>query len=83
VAVRCYVYKSSRKPGVYLYLTDREGFANVPEVLLDLFGKSELVLEFDLTPERKLARADALEVLDSIEQYGYYMQMPPANHLPV
>ncbi|MEA3412075.1 MAG: YcgL domain-containing protein [Pseudomonadota bacterium] len=77
------MYKSSRKPGVYLYLTDKEGFSNVPESLLDLFGKTELVLEFDLTPERKLARVDALEVLGSIEQYGYYMQMPPANDRPV
>lgn len=82
MTVRCYVYKSSRKAGVYLYLADKEGFSNVPGPLLDLFGKTELVLEFDLTPERKLARVDAQEVLGSIEKYGYYMQMPPANVRP-
>jgi uncharacterized protein YcgL (UPF0745 family) len=27
---------------------------------------------------RKLARADAQEVLDNIEQHGFYLQMPPS-----
>jgi uncharacterized protein YcgL (UPF0745 family) len=30
-----------------------------------------------LAPERKLARADVAEVLTSIEQRGFYLQMPP------
>ena len=30
-----------------------------------------------LDPERKLARADATEVLEKIDQQGFYLQMPP------
>ncbi|MNY74565.1 Protein YcgL [compost metagenome] len=40
-----------------------------------------------LTPERKLAREDAVKVLENIEKQGYHLQMPPPEddyieHLP-
>jgi uncharacterized protein YcgL (UPF0745 family) len=30
-----------------------------------------------LTPERKLARVDAAEVLGKIQEQGFFLQMPP------
>ena len=32
-----------------------------------------------LSPDRKLARAEAAVVLDAIEQQGFYLQMPPSE----
>ena len=37
----------------------------------------EQALSLDLTPDRRLARADAGAVRKSIEESGYYLQMPP------
>ena len=50
---------------------------------MKLFGKPEFALEFELTPERKLAAADALEVLNNISEQGFYLQMPAENEFPV
>ena len=48
-----------------------------------LFGKPEFTLEFDLTVDRKLALADAQQVLQSLDDQGYYLQMPSKNSLPI
>ncbi len=50
---------------------------NLPEALLMLTGKLEQAMELDLTPERKLARADVVEVMQSLEEKGFYLQIPP------
>ena len=37
----------------------------------------EPVMLLQLAPGRKLARADAQQVLAAIEEQGFYLQMPP------
>ena len=71
------VYKGSRKPEAYLYVDKARGLADVPEVLVAQFGETESVMIILLDARRKLARADAAEVLARIEDQGYYLQMPP------
>jgi len=73
------VYKTRRKPDMYLYVDFREDLQRVPEALLAQFGTPELALSITLTPTRRLARADAAEVLSGIETAGYYLQMPPPD----
>lgn len=75
--ILCSVYRSSRVEGMYLYVDKKEDLARVPEDLLQTFGKPELAMTLALYPERKLARADVNKVLESIEQQGFYLQMPP------
>ncbi len=74
---RIQVYKSPRKPDMYLYVDIAEALTRVPQSLLDKFGKPVEVLSLELTAGKKLARADAEKVLDEIESTGYYLQMPP------
>ncbi|MEM9257319.1 MAG: YcgL domain-containing protein [Pseudomonadota bacterium] len=74
----CDVYKSSRRPDLYLYVAKSSGLEGLPEALLAGFGSPEWVLTLHLTPEKALARARAPEVLASIEHQGYYLQMPPS-----
>lgn len=74
----CEVFRSPRREGMYLYVDRQEGLARVPETLLKAFGKPEKALLLKLDRERKLARADAAEVLRAIEIDGYYLQMPPS-----
>ncbi len=74
----CSVYKSSKKQEMYLYVDRKTEVASLPEGLLGIFGAPVHVLDLVLTPEKKLARADAGKVLADIASNGFYLQMPPA-----
>ncbi|MCW8125009.1 YcgL domain-containing protein [Microbulbifer halophilus] len=75
----CDVYRSPREEEMYLYVDKREGIAHVPEKLLELFGRPRHLMTMLLTPEKKLARAEADGILKEIRERGYYLQMPPAR----
>lgn len=75
----CEIYKSLKHREMYLYVDRDEGLERVPEELLDQVGKTARVTTLELTPERKLVRARAAEVLAAIEEKGYYLQLPPAK----
>ncbi|MEE4143483.1 MAG: YcgL domain-containing protein [Halieaceae bacterium] len=71
------IFRGSRKAESYLYVDKANGLADVPDVLMAQFGEPRSVMTMMLDPGRKLARANAAEVLAKIEQQGYYLQMPP------
>lgn len=71
------VFKSLKKLDTYLYLDKLQNFEELPSALRDSFGQYELVLEMELSPERKLARADTNQVLADITLKGFYLQLPP------
>ncbi len=71
------IYKSPRKDEMYLYVDRQEDLKRVPEPLLEQFGTPQSVMVIPMTTERKLARADAAEVLQQITDQGFYLQMPP------
>jgi uncharacterized protein YcgL (UPF0745 family) len=71
------IFSGSRKAEAYLYVDKAGGLDEVPESLLEQFGEAKSVMTMMLDRERKLARAKAAEVLDKIDEEGYYLQMPP------
>ena len=71
------VFKSLKKLDTYLYLDKSQNFEELPSALRYSFGQYELVLEMELSPERKLARADTNQVLADITLKGFYLQLPP------
>jgi uncharacterized protein len=73
----CEVFRSSRKPEMYLYVDKARGLPAVPDTLLGQFGKPTSVMVLLLTPQLKLARADTATVISSIETQGFYLQLPP------
>ena len=75
--VRCRVYRSSRRAEMYLFVTEAQDLAPVPEELLARFGPPEPALVFDLTPGRTLARVDADEVRAALRECGWFLQLPP------
>ena len=75
--ILCEVYRSSKKPDIYLYVTKNEGLARVPDELMATFGALEHTLSFKLTAERKLAKEDAVKVIKNLEEQGYHLQLPP------
>jgi len=62
---------------LYLYLLKKDDFSAIPETLLNSFGGIEFVMELEITPERKLAREDVTKVLLSLDEKGFFVQMPP------
>ncbi|MBB3183070.1 hypothetical protein FHR95_000594 [Halomonas fontilapidosi] len=75
----CQVFKSARKEQMYLYVDKRQGLEEVPEALLEQFGRPLPAMTLILTPERTLGRARAKDVMAAIRDKGYYLQMPPAK----
>jgi uncharacterized protein len=75
--VICTVYRSGREAGLYIYVRRDEAFGRVPEDLLAKLGTLSEVLTMKLTPERKLARVKAADVLAAIADKGFYLQLPP------
>jgi uncharacterized protein YcgL (UPF0745 family) len=73
----CWIYRSSRKDEMYLYLAAEDTFDQVPDVLLQRFGRPQLVMQLDLTPGRRLARAETAAVIAALREQGFFLQMPP------
>ena len=75
--MHAYVYKSLRKADTYVYFAARDDFDALPEPVRAQLGGLEFVLEVELTPERRLARADAAQVREALTTRGFFLQVPP------
>lgn len=72
----CGIYKSAKKDEMYLYVDKKDELKRVPQALLDIFGTAIPVTTMLITADKKLARADAKQVLADIASRGFYLQMP-------
>lgn len=84
--MHCDIYKSSKKDEMYLYVArpeqvnqapDIDPLEIVPELLRQTFGRATFVMHLELSAERKLARVNVLHVIDSLENKGFFIQVPP------
>ena len=82
----CEIYKSSKKDEMYLYVASVEQvegeeqvepLAVLSDALKSAFGRATFVMKLELNEDRKLARANVLHVMDSIQTNGFFIQMPP------
>ncbi|MCF7969765.1 MAG: YcgL domain-containing protein [Methylococcaceae bacterium] len=78
--MQCFIYKSNKKAELYLYLDKQDDFSSVPEAILKSIGQPEYVMQLEITPERKLARENANDVLKGIKENGFFLQMPPTTY---
>ena len=79
--MKCFVFRSTRKSDTYLFLADKENISKLPEGLQKLLGRTEYVLELDLSKTRTLANADVDQVLTNLNTQGYYIQLPKEQHV--
>ncbi len=75
--MQCFIYKSLKKDELYLYIKQKDYFSDIPEPLLESLGRLEFVMALELTPERTLARVDVNQVMQSLTEKGFFIQMPP------
>lgn len=73
----CAIYRCAKKEGMYLYVDKQKGLDAVPDNVQQATGKTELAMALLLTEDKKLARANARDVLEAIESQGFYLQIPP------
>ena len=73
----CRVYRSDKKAETYLYLADGIGFEDLPPELQQHFGEPAFVIRLDLSSGRSLARVDAARVIRSLDEKGFFLQLPP------
>ena len=78
--MQCFIYKSNKKNELYLYLDKQDDFSSIPEAILKSIGQPEYVMQVEITPERKLAREKAVDIIKGIEENGFFIQMPPVIH---
>lgn len=76
--MKTYIYKSTKKEELYLYISNKDDFSEVPQELYDSMGKEPVfVMELELSAERPLAREDVTVVMQNLESQGFHVQMPP------
>ncbi len=79
--MKCVIFRCSKKEEMYLYVPFQEKqealLQSLPGGLEKLTGRLEKVMDLELSPERKLARVNAVDVLAALEEKGFYLQMPP------
>jgi hypothetical protein len=76
--MKTYIYKSHKKDELYLYISTKDDFSNVPQALYDSMGKEPIfVMELELSEDRPLARENVVTVMKNLETQGFHVQMPP------
>jgi len=74
--MQCFVYRSSKKEGLYVYLREKDTLALLPSPLREEMGDAEFALSFELDASRKLNSQDPQEVINNLEERGFHVQMP-------
>ncbi len=75
--MQTFIYKSLKKDELYVYLTDKDDFSQIPEPLLKSLGPLQFVMTLELSPKRTLAREDSQKVMESLTSKGFFIQLPP------
>jgi hypothetical protein len=76
--MKTYIYKSTKKEELYLYITKKDDFSNVPQPLYNSMGKEPVfVMELELSESKPLAREDVSVVIKNLASQGFHVQMPP------
>jgi uncharacterized protein len=74
--MQCYIYRSSIKEGLYVYLADEDGLTSLPAPVLKQLGTPEFSMTLDLHPDRKMSQEDPVVVLEHLQKDGFHVQMP-------
>jgi len=77
--MQCFIYKSLKKQDLYLYITKKDDFLNIPEDLFKSIGEPVFVMALELNSKQKLARVDVNVVRKTLQEQGFFVQMPPVH----
>lgn len=80
--MHCSIYKGRKAPDTYLFVPVKDDLSAVPAPVMGALGEAIHVMDLVLSPDRRLARSDAREVLRSLLHRGCYVQLPPKEDEP-
>ena len=84
-SVRCHVYGSSVREGLYVYLLapdsdapggDPSALDSLPAPVRRQLGRATLAMTIELDENRRLGQEDVREVLANLGKQGFHVQMP-------
>ena len=84
--IECSVYRSSKRDETYVFIPTETPLSDLPIEVLKMLGQAEMVMTLNLTPEKKMARGKADEIMKSIDTQGFHLQMqenPQLNKNPL
>lgn len=74
--INCYIYRCSAKPDMYIYLSEKDNFACVPDELYKRLGRTDFAMELELKKDMKLAKENPANVIENLQRQGFHLQMP-------
>lgn len=74
--IECVIYRSIKKDETYIFMPTTTQLSDLPDELIKVLGQAEMVMTITLTPEKKMARGTAEEIIKSINRQGFHLQMP-------
>ena len=74
--MKCYIYRSSRKPDTYIYLSDKNDFSKLPKDIVGSLGIIEFAMELDLSTDKKLAKENPAAIIANLKTNGFHIQLP-------
>ena len=77
--MECNIYKGSRQQDHYLFLPVDKSVTEIPGDILKMFGDIELVMKLNISRSTRLAQSNPSDVIDIINEKGFYIQLPPKN----
>ena len=76
-AIYVEVFKTARRPGVFLFLPGGLRPSEWPVGMVEIFSPAEKVLSLTLTADKHLAAQSSAQVMKEIVSRGYFIQLPP------
>ena len=70
-----FVYKSTKKARTYLYVKEKDVFAQVPAALMDAFGDPKFVMMFALSKRKSLPKISPAELAQALDDKGYFLRI--------
>ena len=74
--INCYIYRCSAKPDMYIYLSEKDNFACIPDELYKRLGRTDFAMELELKKDIKLAKENPADVIRNLQKQGFHLQMP-------
>ena len=60
-----------------MYVPKKDNFEDVPEPLMQMFGRPVLVTILALDKHERLGMVDKQKLIDELSDKGFYLQVPP------
>ncbi len=74
--MKCFIYRSQKKSGLYVYLPEKDDFSAIPEDIQKSIGELEFSFELQLHEDRQMARENPVDVINNMNDNGFHLQIP-------